>query len=122
MQPPTQWNGGVGYVSKDMVEKHCPPPADDVKVVPSLSYCEAYFIYNINLFIVVWVFFFGNFSNISSFLARFRLLFSVTYDSAVHILSPSCCCSSESSPHHCPFFLDQVLRFSSEMQFYSSQN
>lgn len=80
MQPPTQWNGGVGYVSKDMVEKHCPPPADDVKVVPSLSYCEAYGIYNINLFIVVCVFGFGNVSNNSPFLGRFRLLSSVIND------------------------------------------
>jgi hypothetical protein len=76
-----------------MVEKHCPPPADDVKVVPSLSYCEAYDIYIINLFIVVWVFGFGNISNISPFLARFRLLFSAINDSALHILSP----------HYCPF-------------------
>lgn len=78
MQPPTHWSGGVGYVSKDMVEKHCPPPADDVKVVPSLSCCEAYFIKNNNLFTLVWVFVFGNFSNMSPFLARFRLLLSVT--------------------------------------------
>jgi len=32
MQPPTEWDGGVGFVTKDMVEKHCPAPATDVQV------------------------------------------------------------------------------------------
>lgn len=32
MQPPTEWDGGIGFVSKDMIEKHCPPPAADVQV------------------------------------------------------------------------------------------
>lgn len=32
LQPPTEWDGGVGFVTKDMIEKHCPPPAADVQV------------------------------------------------------------------------------------------
>jgi len=32
-QPPTEWDGGVGYVTKDIVEKHCPAPATDVQVL-----------------------------------------------------------------------------------------
>ncbi|WCJ27645.1 NADH:cytochrome B5 reductase 1 [Euphorbia peplus] len=32
-QPPEVWNGGVGFVSKEMIEKHCPAPAADVKIL-----------------------------------------------------------------------------------------
>lgn len=32
VQPPTEWSGGVGFVTKDMIERHCPPPAADVQV------------------------------------------------------------------------------------------
>jgi len=32
-QPPTEWDGGVGYVSKGMIEANCPPPADDIQVL-----------------------------------------------------------------------------------------
>jgi cytochrome-b5 reductase len=32
-QPPVQWNGGVGYISKGMLEANCPPPADDVQIL-----------------------------------------------------------------------------------------
>lgn len=32
MQPPPVWEGGVGFVSKGMVEAHCPPPAEDIQV------------------------------------------------------------------------------------------
>jgi cytochrome-b5 reductase len=45
-QPPVQWNGGVGYVSKGMVEANLPPPADDVQVIyathppTSNGYCD----------------------------------------------------------------------------------
>lgn len=31
-QPPEQWNGGVGFVSKEMIQEHCPAPAPGVKV------------------------------------------------------------------------------------------
>lgn len=31
-QPPEGWTGGVGFVSKDMIESHCPSPAPDVQV------------------------------------------------------------------------------------------
>jgi cytochrome-b5 reductase len=32
-EPPTEWDGGVGFVTKDMIEKHCPPPAADVQIL-----------------------------------------------------------------------------------------
>ncbi|KAG9304971.1 hypothetical protein G9A89_003140 [Geosiphon pyriformis] len=31
--PPDGWTGGVGFVSLDMVKEHCPPPADDIKIL-----------------------------------------------------------------------------------------
>jgi cytochrome-b5 reductase len=46
VQPPVQWNGGVGYISKGMLEANCPPPADDVQVIhvthppTSNGYCD----------------------------------------------------------------------------------
>ncbi|XP_047337947.1 NADH--cytochrome b5 reductase 1 [Impatiens glandulifera] len=31
-QPPTEaWNGGVGFVSKEMIQAHCPAPASDIQ-------------------------------------------------------------------------------------------
>jgi cytochrome-b5 reductase len=32
-QPPMEWDGGVGFVSKGMIEANCPPPADDIQVL-----------------------------------------------------------------------------------------
>ncbi|CAA6661922.1 unnamed protein product [Spirodela intermedia] len=32
-QPPENWNGGVGFVSKEMIQAHCPPPAEDIKIL-----------------------------------------------------------------------------------------
>ncbi|XP_042003549.1 NADH--cytochrome b5 reductase 1-like [Salvia splendens] len=32
-QPPEVWNGGVGFVSKEMIQAHCPPPASDIKIL-----------------------------------------------------------------------------------------
>lgn len=32
MQPPENWNGGVGFVSKEMIQSHCPAPAEDIQV------------------------------------------------------------------------------------------
>lgn len=32
-QPPEQWDGGIGFVSKEMIQNHCPAPAPDVKVI-----------------------------------------------------------------------------------------
>ncbi|XP_047053846.1 NADH--cytochrome b5 reductase 1-like [Lolium rigidum] len=32
-QPPEVWNGGVGFVSQDMVKTHCPAPADDIQIL-----------------------------------------------------------------------------------------
>ncbi|KAK9115604.1 hypothetical protein Sjap_014551 [Stephania japonica] len=32
-QPPEGWNGGVGFVSKEMIQEHCPAPANDVKIL-----------------------------------------------------------------------------------------
>jgi hypothetical protein len=39
MQPPENWNGngGVGFVSKEMIQSHCPAPAKDIKV--NQAYC-----------------------------------------------------------------------------------
>lgn len=31
--PPPQWNGGVGFVTADMIKKWCPAPAKDTKVL-----------------------------------------------------------------------------------------
>jgi cytochrome-b5 reductase len=36
-QPPTEWDGGVGFVSKGMIEANCPPPADDIQVTCAAS-------------------------------------------------------------------------------------
>ncbi|KAB1223140.1 NADH--cytochrome b5 reductase 1 [Morella rubra] len=32
-QPPEVWDGGVGFVSKDMIQTHCPAPAPDVQIL-----------------------------------------------------------------------------------------
>ncbi|OWM73592.1 NADH--cytochrome b5 reductase 1-like [Punica granatum] len=32
-QPPEGWNGGVGYVSKEMIQAHCPAPASDIQIL-----------------------------------------------------------------------------------------
>lgn len=32
-QPPEVWNGGIGFVSKEMIQKHCPAPASDIKIL-----------------------------------------------------------------------------------------
>lgn len=32
-QPPEIWNGGVGFVSQDMVKTHCPAPAEDIQIL-----------------------------------------------------------------------------------------
>ncbi|KAJ9175367.1 hypothetical protein P3X46_013930 [Hevea brasiliensis] len=32
-QPPDGWNGGVGYISKEMIQKQCPPPASDIQIL-----------------------------------------------------------------------------------------
>ncbi|KAK2976724.1 hypothetical protein RJ640_000744 [Escallonia rubra] len=32
-QPPEVWNGGVGFVSKEMIQTHCPAPASDIKIL-----------------------------------------------------------------------------------------
>ncbi|KAJ2592319.1 NADH-cytochrome b5 reductase [Coemansia sp. RSA 1797] len=31
--PPAEWTGGVGFVSKEIIQEHLPAPADDVKVL-----------------------------------------------------------------------------------------
>ena len=38
-QPPEAWNGGVGFVSKEMIKAHCPAPASDIKVGLLLGSC-----------------------------------------------------------------------------------
>ncbi|CAL5356794.1 unnamed protein product [Camellia sinensis] len=30
-QPPEVWNGGVGFVSKEMIQTHCPAPSSDIQ-------------------------------------------------------------------------------------------
>lgn len=37
-QPPEVWNGGVGFVSKEMVQTHCPAPAPDIQVYYQILY------------------------------------------------------------------------------------
>lgn len=32
-QPPEEWNGGVGFVSKEMIEAHVPAPASDIRIL-----------------------------------------------------------------------------------------
>lgn len=32
-QPPEVWNGGIGFVSKEMIQEHCPAPASDIKIL-----------------------------------------------------------------------------------------
>ncbi|XP_010549718.1 PREDICTED: NADH--cytochrome b5 reductase 1 [Tarenaya hassleriana] len=32
-QPPEIWDGGVGFVSKEMIEAHCPQPAADIQIL-----------------------------------------------------------------------------------------
>ncbi|KAI4348513.1 hypothetical protein L6164_009228 [Bauhinia variegata] len=32
-QPPDVWDGGVGFVTKEMIETHCPAPAHDIKIL-----------------------------------------------------------------------------------------
>ncbi|KAF3454112.1 hypothetical protein FNV43_RR04559 [Rhamnella rubrinervis] len=32
-QPPEAWEGGIGFVSKEMIETYCPAPAPDIKIL-----------------------------------------------------------------------------------------
>ncbi|KAE8037901.1 hypothetical protein FH972_010454 [Carpinus fangiana] len=32
-QPPVPWNGGTGFVSKEMIQFHCPAPARDIQIL-----------------------------------------------------------------------------------------
>ncbi|XP_058079207.1 NADH--cytochrome b5 reductase 1-like [Magnolia sinica] len=32
-QPPEVWDGGVGFVSKEMIQAHCPAPAPDIQIL-----------------------------------------------------------------------------------------
>ncbi|KGN54652.1 NADH--cytochrome b5 reductase 1 [Cucumis sativus] len=32
-QPPEAWDGGVGFVSKEMIQTHCPAPASDIQIL-----------------------------------------------------------------------------------------
>ncbi|KAJ0243736.1 NADH--cytochrome b5 reductase 1 [Hirschfeldia incana] len=32
-QPPETWDGGVGFVSKEMIQTHCPAPASDIQIL-----------------------------------------------------------------------------------------
>ncbi|WZZ90955.1 hypothetical protein YC2023_119534 [Brassica napus] len=32
-QPPETWDGGVGFVSKEMIQSHCPAPASDIQIL-----------------------------------------------------------------------------------------
>ncbi|KAL1346422.1 hypothetical protein HN51_020078 [Arachis hypogaea] len=32
-KPPNEWNGGVGYITKDMIQTHCPAPARDIQIL-----------------------------------------------------------------------------------------
>ncbi|GKV39706.1 hypothetical protein SLEP1_g47437 [Rubroshorea leprosula] len=32
-KPPPKWEYGVGYISKEMIQRHCPPPAPDIQIL-----------------------------------------------------------------------------------------
>ncbi|KAB1225499.1 NADH--cytochrome b5 reductase 1 [Morella rubra] len=32
-KPPTAWNGGTGFISKEMIQTHCPAPAPDIQIL-----------------------------------------------------------------------------------------
>jgi len=32
-KPPNDWNGGSGFVTKEIIKSHCPPPANDIKIL-----------------------------------------------------------------------------------------
>ncbi|CAK9176647.1 unnamed protein product, partial [Ilex paraguariensis] len=32
-QPPEVWDEGVGFVSKEMIQTHCPAPASDIQIL-----------------------------------------------------------------------------------------
>ncbi|XP_061358487.1 NADH--cytochrome b5 reductase 1-like [Gastrolobium bilobum] len=32
-KPPYPWNGGVGFISKEMIQTHCPAPASDIQIL-----------------------------------------------------------------------------------------
>ncbi|PKA65605.1 NADH--cytochrome b5 reductase 1 [Apostasia shenzhenica] len=32
-QPPEVWDGGVGFISKEMIQAHCPAPAADIQIL-----------------------------------------------------------------------------------------
>eukprot|EP00249_Psilotum_nudum_P010790 c22771_g1_i1 orf=423-1277(+) len=32
-KPPENWDGGVGFISKDMIKAHCPAPAADIQIL-----------------------------------------------------------------------------------------
>ncbi|XP_037496016.1 NADH--cytochrome b5 reductase 1-like [Jatropha curcas] len=32
-QPPEAWDGGVGHITKEMIQIHCPPPASHVQIL-----------------------------------------------------------------------------------------
>lgn len=31
--PPAEWKGGVGFVTKEQIEQHLPPSSDDIKIL-----------------------------------------------------------------------------------------
>ncbi|KAJ0021652.1 hypothetical protein Pint_31555 [Pistacia integerrima] len=33
LQPPEEWNGGVGFVSKEIIQSNCPAPAPDIQIL-----------------------------------------------------------------------------------------
>ncbi|KAL2465827.1 NADH--cytochrome b5 reductase 1 [Abeliophyllum distichum] len=33
LKPPEEWSGGVGFVSKEMIQTHCPAPAPDIQIL-----------------------------------------------------------------------------------------
>ncbi|CAK7325133.1 unnamed protein product [Dovyalis caffra] len=45
-QPPEAWNGGVGYVSKEIIQNYCPAPASDIQVNKSREYLKAKMVKN----------------------------------------------------------------------------
>ncbi|XP_020231154.1 NADH--cytochrome b5 reductase 1 [Cajanus cajan] len=33
LKPPREWNGGIGFISKEIIKSHCPEPAPDIQIL-----------------------------------------------------------------------------------------
>lgn len=49
LQAPEGWEGGVGFISKEIIQTYCPAPAPDIKVFLSIYLSIYLYIYNENV-------------------------------------------------------------------------